>query len=99
MLRNAVIVNGSDYTMSLTPSTPVAISNPVYTDVDLHAEVRTAAADQVTQVFERERSILPGVARDDVPASAANQFVNTEILKMPAIRDVDVLPFVVRQTK
>ena len=63
--------------------------NLLHVDLDVDAEVGAALLDGVAEILERERAVLPGVARDDEAAAAADQLVDAEVLEVPAVGEID----------
>ena len=67
--------------------------------VDADAEVDPNLADGVAEIREAELGIATGVAHDDVAAAPADHFVESQVLEMAAVRQVDVAPAVLGQSK
>ena len=79
----------SDHTVGLAES--AVDTDRVGIDVDLDAEVGAAFANRSAERSEREFGVLLRVADDDVPAAPAHQLVESEVVEVPAVGQVDEL--------
>ena len=68
-------------------------------DLDPNAEVGPALADHAGEVFEGELAVLARVAGDDIAAAPPHHLVNSQILEMPPIREINVRAGIVRKTE
>ena len=60
-------------------------------DLDPHAEVGAALADQAAEVEEIEVRVGPRIADQDETAAPAYQFVDAEVLEVSPVGEVDVV--------
>ena len=63
-------------------------------DLDVDAEIGAALLDGVAEILEGDVAVLAGIAGDDEPAAAADQFVDAEVLEVPAVREIHPRPIV-----
>ena len=66
-----------------------------HVEIDLRAEICAAFAYRVSQILEGELGILRPVARNNVAAAPANQFIDAEVFEMSAVREIHESLFVV----
>ncbi|MDH3275836.1 MAG: hypothetical protein OEM99_14995 [Gammaproteobacteria bacterium] len=55
----------------------------------MHAEIGPALADGIREVLELMLGIAARIRNDDQSAVPSNQFIDSEVVEMPAIGEVD----------
>src|SRR5205085_11632091 len=77
-----------------------AISHRVQpTEINTDSEIDPDLAYRVAEILELKGLVAAGVADNDESAASADHLVKAEILEVPAVREIDVVPVVGRLTE
>src|SRR5438128_4791843 len=82
---HVIVADGPDRLMPPAMALPGFATDHIQVDLDAYPQIRADLSNRVAEIFKTDLGIGPGVAAYDIFAPPADQLINAQILKVPAV--------------